>query len=142
MKIFSATQNLFPAALELLKKNGLPADDISGATHLFVLSDKEEVMGTVALEYSGENGLLRSLCVADKIRNKGAGWQLVQFIEEYARERGVTNLYLLTTTADHYFGKRGFAVMNRQGLPDTIKQTSEFASVCPSSAIVIKKYLV
>lgn len=141
MDIYPATQNNFSAALALLRKNNLPADDITDTTHLFVLTDNDEVVGTVALESAGKSGLLRSLCVADEARNNGAGQRLVNFIERYAQQNGVHDLYLLTTTADKYFGKKGYTRIDRTAVPAEIKNTSEFASVCPSTAVVMKKTL-
>ncbi len=48
-------------------------------------------------------------------------------------------LYLLTTTAKDFFNKEGYIVVNRDEVPEPIKNSSEFSSVCPSTAIVMKK---
>ncbi|MBD0288907.1 MAG: GNAT family N-acetyltransferase [Flavisolibacter sp.] len=141
MTIAPATQNNFSAALALLKKNHLPTEDITDITHLFVATEREAVLGTIALEYKGSDGLLRSLCVADGDRSKGMGRQLVQFIEAYAKEQGVRHLYLLTTTASQYFQQKGYTAIDRNKTPEVIRNTSEFASVCPTSAVVMKKEL-
>src|SRR5687768_12462933 len=73
MNIVPITQNNFSSALQLLKKNQLPADDISDRTKLFVLEDGQKITGTIAIEYSGVEGLLRSLSVDEKSRSKGYG---------------------------------------------------------------------
>ena len=141
MNIVPLTQNNFSAAINLLKKNNLPTEDISDVTKLFVLEDEQSVVGTIALEYSGTEGLLRSLSVDERKRNRHYGSELVDFIETYARQQGVKYLYLLTTTADKYFSKKDYKTVDRNSLPSYIIQTSEFTSVCPSSAIVMKKEL-
>ncbi|MBD0279388.1 MAG: GNAT family N-acetyltransferase [Flavisolibacter sp.] len=141
MTIAPATQNNFSAALALLKKNHLPTEDITDITHLFVVAENDDVLGTIALEYKGGDGLLRSLCVAHGDRSKGMGGQLVHFIEAYAKERGVRHLWLLTTTAAQYFQQKGYTAIEREETPEVIRNTSEFASVCPASAVVMKKEL-
>src|SRR5215216_1502685 len=133
MNIAPLTQNNFSAAIALLKKNNLPTQDISDVTKLFVLEDEQTIAGTIALEYSGTEGLLRSLSVDEKRRNSGYGKELVDFVENYAKRQGITDLYLLTTTADRFFLKRGYEVVDRNNVPAYIKETSEFSSICPSS---------
>ena len=142
MPITHVTPVNFPAAVEQLKKNNLPIEDISETTDLFVLMDDNKVSGTIAIEYSGAEGLLRSLSMSEEQRNNGLGIQLVNYIENYALENGVQNLYLLTTTAEKFFEKRAYEVIERNKVPLFIQKTSEFSSVCPSSAIIMKKRLL
>jgi len=139
MNIFPLTQNNFSSALALLKENNLPTEDISETTKLFVLEDNSCISGTVAIEYSGQVGLLRSLSVNSTNRSKGLGKQLVDFIENFAKREGVKTIYLLTTTAEKFFLKQGYGLTDRNTLPAFIRETSEFSSVCPSTAIVMKK---
>ena len=129
------------SVIDLLKKNNLPAEDISEITKLFVLENNQAVAGTIAIEHSGTEGLLRSLAVSEENRNKGSGIRLVEFIEGYGKDHGVKNLYLLTTTAEKFFEKRGYVAIDRKAVPEFIKMTSEFSSVCPSSAVLMKKQL-
>jgi len=141
MNITTITQNNFSKALRLLQQNHLPTEDLSTDTKLFVLEDGNEVLGTIALEHQGKDGLLRSLCVSEGNRNTGAGQKLVDFIEDYARKQGVEFLYLLTTRADNFFSKRAYQKMDRSEVSAFIKSTSEFSFVCPSSATVMMKKL-
>ena len=135
------TQNNFSAALDLLKKNNLPTEDISEATSMFVVEEQNTVTGTIALEYTGPDGLLRSLAVAEDHRQNGVGGELVSFIEAYAVRQGIQQLYLLTTTAEKFFAKRGYVVVERSAVSPFIENSSEFASVCPSTAVVMKKII-
>ena len=135
------TQNNFSAAIDLLKKNNLPTEDISEATSLFVVEEDNSVIGTIALEYAGSEGLLRSLAVAEDHRQNGLGGELVSFIEAYAMRQGIQQLYLLTTTAEKFFAKRGYLVVERTAVSPFIQNSSEFASVCPSTAVVMKKII-
>ena len=139
MNMVPLTQNNFSAALDLLKKNNLPTEDISEATSMFVVEEQNTVTGTIALEYAGSDGLLRSLAVAADHRQNGVGGELVAFIEAYAVRQGIQQLYLLTTTAEKFFAKRGYVVVERSAVSPFIENSSEFASVCPSTAVVMKK---
>ena len=141
MNIVPITQNNFSSALNLLKKNQLPTEDVSDRTKLFVLEDDQKITGTIAIEYSGTEGLLRSLSVDESKRNNGYGKILVSFIEKFASEQGVKNLYLLTTTAVSFFAGKSYIKVERNSVPDFIQKSSEFSSVCPSSAVVMKKTL-
>ena len=139
MNIVPITQNNFSSALNLLKKNQLPSEDISERTKLFVLEEEQSILGTIAIEYSGTEGLLRSLSVDENKRSKGYGKTLVGFIENFASQQGIKTIYLLTTTAESFFSRNGYVKIERTTVPEFIKQTSEFSTVCPSSAVVMKK---
>ena len=142
MNIAPVTSTDFPAAISLLQQNNLPTEDITDTTPLFTLYNEGALIGVVGLETAGEDGLLRSLCVDEQKRTSGSGKHLVSFIEQYAQEQGVKNLYLLTTTAAPFFTNRNYETIDRSVVPAAIKNTSEFASVCPSSATVMRKQLV
>jgi len=62
-------------------------------------------------------------------------------LEKLARQKGINDLYLLTTTAKDFFTKEGYEIIDRVRVPFEIKNTSQFSSVCPSSATVMKKSL-
>lgn len=141
MNITTVSQNNFTKAVKLLEQNNLPTSDLSAASKLFLLEDDNEVLGTIALEHEGKEGLLRSLCVSQSKRNAGVGQKLVDFIEDLARKQGVENLYLLTTTAANFFSKRDYQIFDRSEVSPFIQSTSEFSSVCPASATVMMKKL-
>jgi amino-acid N-acetyltransferase len=141
MNIAPASQNSFSAAIALLENCKLPTSDIQPHTILFVMEENNKVIGTVALEHDGCDALLRSLSVEDDYRNKGVATQLVSFIENYARLQEIQIIYLLTTTAVDFFAKKGYQRTERTQAPEFIQHTSEFASLCPSSATLMKKFL-
>lgn len=141
MTIHPVSSHDYAAVLSLLQQNNLPTEDITQHTRLFTFYDDGMLTGIVGVEIKGEDGLLRSLCVSEHRRTGGSGTALVEYIENYARQQGVKHLYLLTTTAAPFFANRGYETIDRSTVPGTIKETSEFASVCPSSATVMKKNL-
>ena len=88
----------------------------------------------VGLELYGEVALLRSLAVASSRRGTGVGSGLVAHAERHARDQGVQSLYLLTTTAEQFFLRRGYARIPRDEAPTAIKGTKEFSGICPVSS--------
>jgi amino-acid N-acetyltransferase len=141
MNIVPASQNSFSAAIELLKKNNLPTEDINPGTQLFVIEENDSVIGTIAVEYNFDVALLRSLSISEQKRNSGIGQMLVAFIENYVQKQGVQSIYLLTTTAEGFFLKKGYESVDRNEVPDFIKNTKEFSIICSASSTLMKKEL-
>jgi amino-acid N-acetyltransferase len=141
MNIVPASQNSFSAAIELLKKNNLPTEDINPGTQLFVVEEGDNVIATVAVEYDYNDALLRSLSVSEEKRSSGIGAELVDFIEDYVRKQGVRTIYILTTTAAGFFSRRGYTLIDRSNVPPFIKDTKEYSVICASSSTLMKKKL-
>jgi amino-acid N-acetyltransferase len=139
-----ATSQDLPAILALVKDAGLPHQDLTPAhvADFLVVAGGSSVLGIVGLERYGENALLRSLAVRPESRFAGLGSQLADAIEEHARRTGVGTLYLLTTTAASFFGRRGYEVIERAAAPSTLQETTEFSSLCPSQATCMRRNLM
>lgn len=129
--------------LDLLRSAGLPTADLDDAhrDRFLAVRDGVAVVGCVAVEPYGEAGLLRSLAVAADARGRGLGARLVDAAEARARAAGLRTLYLLTTTAAPFFETRGYAAADRSDVPDAVRQSAEFAGVCPASAVCMGKLL-
>jgi SAM-dependent methyltransferase len=56
----------------------------------------------------------------------------------WSLSEGLQDLYLLTTTAADYFRRFGFEVIERAEVPAAVQQSCEFASICPSTATVMR----
>ena len=126
-------------AINLLQKHGLPVSDIDDDKLLYLLVDEERVIGTAGLEIFEDCALLRSVSVIKEEQRKGYGKLMNEQIEKYVKEIGINCLYLLTTTAKDFFDKQGYCAIKREESPEALKQTAEFTSLCPSSAVVMKK---
>jgi amino-acid N-acetyltransferase len=126
-----------------LSESGLPIEDITTQHlhHFFGCGSGLELEGLVGLELYGDVALLRSLAVASSKRGTGVGSGLVAHAERHARDQGVQSLYLLTTTAEAFFMRRGYARVPREDAPAAIKTTSEFSGICPTSSAFMVKYL-
>jgi len=60
--------------------------------------------------------------------------------ERFAQSRGVREIYLLTTTAQRFFERLGYARVPREAAPVAIQRTQEFSTLCPSgSAFMVKR---
>ena len=124
----------------ILEQNDLPTDDIyNNSIRFFVAKENDRILGLVGLEVYKPFGLLRSLAVMDEFKNKQIGKKLVEYLITESKSEEIKELYLLTTTADKYFPKFGFIRIEREQVPDSIRQTEEFKNICPDSAVVMKK---
>jgi amino-acid N-acetyltransferase len=128
-------------AIGLLNKNDLPTTDLSGKS-LFVLIHDERVIGVGGLEFFGNDALVRSIAVDKEQRGRGLGKYIIKFLEKESMQNGALQVYLLTTTAKDFFASLGYIEVKRDDVPDVIKNSSEFAGVCPSTATVMKKELL
>ncbi len=130
-----------PAALPLLESAGLPTADLRNAQELtmWVLEAGGALVGVIALERFGTDGLLRSLAVAPEFRNRGFGRDLVTRLEEGARERDVQRLVLLTETAEEFFRSIGYVRIDHAEVSGSLHQSAEFRSLCPGSAACMTK---
>lgn len=126
----------FDAIVALLGAADLPVEDLDVARldAFVVAAEGEACVGVVGLEIHESNALLRSLAVERGYRSRGLGARLVHTIETEARARGVTALYLLTTTARTFFERAGYATHDRATVPPSIAATTEFSSLCPDTA--------
>ena len=126
----------FDAIARLLRAAGLPVEDLDVAMlDAFVVATEGEIcVGVAGLEIYESYALLRSLAVEPRHRSRGLGAQLVDTVETEAQARGVTALYLLTTTAATFFERVGYTAHDRAAVPPAIAATTEFSSLCPDTA--------
>lgn len=136
------TDEGFETASRLLQSFGLPTEDLRDEqVSLWCHCEGRQLNSMAGLEVYGEVALLRSLAVRPDLQGAGEASSCLKTIETEAKAQGVRELYLLTNSAEAFFAKRGFAVVARDVVPDVIKATSQFSSLCPDSATVMKKVL-
>lgn len=123
----------------LLMQQKLPVTDIQEDTLLYLLLDGDKVTGTAGLDIFDDCALLRSVSVVADARGKGYGKVLNEQIEKFAKDSGISCMYLITHTAKDFFDRQGYCVIDRTTAPNAIKQTDQFTGLCPSSAVVMKK---
>lgn len=140
IKIVAADESALPIITGLLKENDLPTEDIPEKLGgLYLGYNWEEFIGIGGIETFGGYGLLRSLVVIEEFRGEGYGSTLCDLIVKEAAERGVSELYLLTTTAPGFFEKLGFGRIARAEAPEEIKSSTEFSQLCPETAALMRR---
>lgn len=126
-----------------LAEAGLPHADIMEEGRAFFAGEHGGVtVGYIGLEVHGKDALLRSLVVVEAERDHGFGSALVRGAIAYARAHGVTHLWALTTTAVAFLQRLGFQLVERSAAPASIRATTEFASLCPATAVCMTRSTV
>jgi len=127
----------------LLQTSELSTEDITAEMleHFVIAHAGRHLVGSAGLEAYGEAGLLRSVAVDEPHQGTGLGKRLVEALEEHAKEAGVRQLYLLTTTAETFFAGLGYKSVARGEAPAAIAATAQFRELCPSSSALMVKSL-
>ncbi len=135
VELRAGTSADLPRLRDLLAGSGLPVDDLDlSRQHFLTATLGDEVVACAAVEPCGADALLRSVAVRADLRDRGVGDLLCRRALDLARAHGARAVWLLTTTADGWFARRGFEAADRAGAPPRIAATSEFRSTCPASA--------
>ena len=126
---------------ELLQKENLPIERIEDQfTNFTLLFDQNSnLIGCAGLEIYNNYGLIRSVAIKSEFQNKKLGSYLIKEIEDFAKRKKLTNLYLLTETAEKFFSKHGYTIISRDTVPLEIQNSFEYTSSCKISALVMKK---
>ncbi len=102
-----------------------------------VVESAGDLVGAAGLEIYGEDGLLRSVAVEPEHRGKGLGALLVRSRLEWAVQRGLRAVYLLTTNAQNFFAELGFWSVGREAAPEGIRTSEQYRVACPASATLM-----
>lgn len=136
MTFRSASARDWSAIEELLISCALPPDGAREHLMDFVVCEGSGgLVGCAGAEVYGNAALLRSVAVRDAARGSGVGGALVDAVLDRLKARKVKIVALLTTTADTYFARKGFGVVDRAILPAALRASAEFKGACPASAI-------
>jgi N-acetylglutamate synthase-like GNAT family acetyltransferase len=137
--IRAATASDLPAVMILLEKDRLPVTGLRQHVATTLVAQRSaRVVGCAAVEVYGTSGLLRSVAVNEERRGEGLGHQLTQAAIDLARARGVTSVYLLTTTAEKFFPRFGFREVAREDVDPAVRASVEFTIACPASAVAMR----
>lgn len=132
-----------PMVEKLLGQCSLPYSDLQQNENiiLFGIHEGEELIACVGLEVYEDKALLRSLAVDSEHRKEGIGRKLTEHIENYCQQENITEVYLLTQTAENYFKRIGYTPQERENVPSSIQGTTQYSGLCPSSSTVMRKLL-
>jgi len=126
-----------------LLRAGLPADDVAEPDRLFWRFERYDDMpvGFGGLEIHGADALLRSIVILPPLRRRGSGRAVVGALEQEAQLHGCRAIYLLTMSEADFFARLGYAACARDSVPDAIRASRQFASLCPDNATAMVKRL-
>lgn len=104
----------------------------------YVAEQGGRIVGAIGLEPYGAAALLRSAVVEPAFRGSGVGEAMIRRILDHAGARGMSEVFLLTTTAERYFPRFGFVEIAREDVPRAVQGSLEFREACPDSAIAMR----
>ena len=134
--ISGAREADIPVIKRLLLANKLPTEGVSDHWKTFIVArDDAAVVGCGGAEAYKNAALIRSVAVAGSHRRRGIGRRIVRQLLDRLASRGLREFYLLTTTAQAYFAKRGFKPIDRDEIPPQLLASAEFKGACPDTAV-------
>jgi amino-acid N-acetyltransferase len=140
--IEAANARDLPGVCRLLDRHHLPLAGLEEHVRtMLVAREDSRIVGTAALEFYADGALLRSVAVDARHQGRLLGHQLTDAALQLARTLGVQEVFLLTTTADHFFSRFGFEPITRDDVPASVQASVELRSACPASATVMRKRL-
>ena len=139
MHLRNATHRDLPAIQALVRTENLPDSDIAEHLATFLVGEQGgAIVAAGGFEVLGRIGLLRSVAVSARYRGRRWGRRVVARLILQARALGLTDLYLLTTTAVDFFVALGFRQLARDSAPPLIRRTRQFTGLCPASATLMR----
>jgi len=139
LTIVPATAGDVDAIKRLLIASDLPIAGVDEHWRTFIVArDGDRVVGCGGSEAYQFAALIRSVAVEPEYRKHGVGRRLVRQLLDRLASRGLREFYLLTTTAEGYFKKRGFKTIDRDEVHPQLLASREFQDACPESAICMR----
>ena len=125
-------------AIRLLINSELPVSGVADQFgEQYVVAELDgELAGVAGIERHGSYGLLRSVAVTPSFRGSGLGRELSRDRLDWARAHGIHSIYLLTMTAEKYFARHGFVVIDRASAPAEIQRSHEFSDLCQTATLM------
>ena len=126
------------AVQKLLAENHLPLDGLEmSLDDAFVTTHNGSVIGAITMERYDHAGLIRSFVVAGGWRGWSVGKALGGALLNHAGATGIREIYLLTTTIKELAAHAGFRQIQREQVPETVRQSVEFRlNQCDSAAVM------
>ncbi|HEV8433579.1 MAG TPA: arsenic resistance N-acetyltransferase ArsN2 [Thermoanaerobaculia bacterium] len=137
--IAAATERDIPAIKDLLVSADLPTAGVDEHWRTFIVArDGDRIVGCGGAEAYQFAALIRSIAVMPEYRSHGLGRKMVRQLLDRLASRGLREFYLLTTTAEAYFKKRGFKTIDRDEVHPQLLNSREFQDACPTSATCMR----
>jgi len=137
--ITPAKEGDLDAIKSLLAASELPVDGVDDHWKTFLIARAgDTVVGCCGAEAYQFAALIRSVAVTPEYRSHGIGRKLVRQLLDRLASRGLREFYLLTTTAEAYFRKRGFKPIDRDEVHPQLLGSREFQGACPDTAVCMR----
>lgn len=128
-----------PSVLTLLQKESLATAGVAEHLPNFLVAESgASIVACAGVEWYAGAGLLRSVAVAAEYRGRGLAGSMVAELIRQATRRGLRTMVLLTTTAEHYFSRRGFVPVARESVDPELLASAEIRGACPSTAVCMR----
>lgn len=123
----------------LLIANELPTAGVDDHWKTFLVArDGDTIIACGGAEAYQFAALIRSIAVSPAHRGNGIGRRIVRQLLDRLASRGLREFYLLTTTAEAYFKKRGFKTIDRDEVHPQLLSSREFQDACPDTAVCMR----
>src|ERR1051325_5794834 len=124
---------------QLLISNDLPTAGVDEHWKTFIIAvDGDRMVACGGAEAYQIAALIRSVAVHPEYRSRGLGRRIVRQLLDRLASRGLREFYLLTTTAEEYFRKRGFKTIDRDEVHPQLLSSRELQDACPASAVCMR----
>ncbi|HVS30534.1 MAG TPA: arsenic resistance N-acetyltransferase ArsN2 [Thermoanaerobaculia bacterium] len=137
--IAAATESDVGEIKRLLMESDLPTAGVDEHWRTFIVArDGDRVVGCGGSETYQVAALIRSIVVEPGYRQHGLGRKIVRQLLDRLASRGLREFYLLTTTAEAYFARRGFKKIDRDEVHPQLLASRELQDACPASATCMR----
>jgi amino-acid N-acetyltransferase len=134
-----AAESDLEAIKSLLAETDLPVAGVDDHWKTFLVAlDGDALVACGGAEAYQFAALIRSVAVKPDYRSHGLGRRIVRQLLDRLASRGLREFYLLTTTAEEYFKKRGFKVIDRDEVHPQLLSSREFQGACPDTAVCMR----
>lgn len=123
----------------LLVESDLPTAGVEEHWKTFLIAlDGDALVGCGGAEAYQFAALIRSIAIKPDYRSHGIGRRIVRQLLDRLASRGLREFYLLTTTAEEYFKRRGFKKIDRDEVHPQLLSSREFQDACPATATCMR----
>lgn len=137
--IAPAAEEDVSAIKDLLTRASLPTAGVDDHWQTFLVArDGGKLIGCGGSEAYPAAALIRSIAVDPEYRGHGVGRRLVRQLLDRLASLGLREFYLLTTTAEEYFARRGFKRIDRDEIHPQLMASRELHDACPDSATCMR----
>jgi len=128
-----------PRIKAILEASNLPTAGVDEHWRTFLVArDGNTIIACGGAEVYRIAALIRSMAVDLQYRSQGIGRRILRQLLDRLASHGVREFYLLTTSAESYFRKRGFKRIQRDEVHPQLLASREFQDACPSSAVCMR----